>query len=65
MPTNWQKDKQNTCWVLVAHTCNPSYSESSDQEVHSSNAAQANSLRDPISKIPNTQKKGLVEQFKV
>jgi hypothetical protein len=31
-------------WVLVAHTCNPSDSESIDQEDHGSNPAWANSL---------------------
>jgi hypothetical protein len=42
----------------VAHTCNPSYSVSRDQEDCGSKPAQANSLQDPTSKIPNT-KKGL------
>jgi hypothetical protein len=36
--------------VLVAHTYNPSYSGSRDQEDRSSKPAQANSLQDPISK---------------
>jgi hypothetical protein len=44
--------------VLVAHTCNPSYSGGRDQEDRSSKPAQANSSRDPILKIPNTQKGG-------
>jgi hypothetical protein len=39
-------------WVLVAHACNPCYSGGGDQEVHSLKPAQANSTRDPISKIP-------------
>jgi hypothetical protein len=34
----------------VAHACNPNYSGSRDQEEHGSKPAQANSLRDPISK---------------
>jgi hypothetical protein len=40
----------------VAHTCNPRYSGGRDQEDHGSKPAQANSLRDPISKILNTNK---------
>jgi hypothetical protein len=35
-------------WTLVANPCNPSFSEGSDQEGHSSKPAQANSFRDPI-----------------
>jgi hypothetical protein len=31
------------CWVLVAHTCNPSYSGGRDQEDDDSKPAQANS----------------------
>jgi hypothetical protein len=42
--------------VLVAHTCNPSYSGGRDQEDHGSKPAQANNLGDPILKIPNTIK---------
>jgi hypothetical protein len=42
--------------VPVAHTSNPSYSGGRDQEDLSSRPAQANSSRDPISKIPNTKK---------
>jgi hypothetical protein len=41
--------------ALVAHACNPSYSGGRDQEDHSSKLAQANSLRDPISKIHITK----------
>jgi hypothetical protein len=44
--------------VLVAHTCNPSYSGGRDQEDCCSKPAQANNSR-PISK------KGLVEWLKV
>jgi hypothetical protein len=51
-------------WVLVAHNCNPSYSGSRDQEDRGLKPPQANSSRDPISKIPDT-KKGLVEWLKV
>jgi hypothetical protein len=44
-----------SCWALVAHTCNPSYSGGSDQEDRGPKSAQANSSWDPISKIPNTK----------
>jgi hypothetical protein len=43
-------------WALVAHACNLSYSGGRDQEVCDSKPAQTNSLRDPMSKIPNTKK---------
>jgi hypothetical protein len=43
-------------WVLVAHTCNPSYSGDRDQEDRGSKPAQANSLQDSILKIPNVKK---------
>jgi hypothetical protein len=46
----------------VAHTCNPSYSGGRDQEDYSSKPAWANSLRDPISKIPITKRAGGVAQ---
>jgi hypothetical protein len=48
----------------VAHTCNPRDSGDRDQEDCGSKPAQANSLRDSISKTPVT-KKGLVEWLKV
>jgi hypothetical protein len=41
----------------VTHTCNPSYSGGRDQEDCGSKPAQANSLRDPISKKPITKKR--------
>jgi hypothetical protein len=44
-----------TCWAQVAHACNPGCSEDRDQDC-SSKPAQANSLRDPIWNIPNTEK---------
>jgi aspartyl aminopeptidase len=50
--------------MQVAHACNPSYSEGRDQD-HGSKLAQANSLQAPISRKLITQKKGLVEWFKV
>jgi hypothetical protein len=40
----------------VAHTYNPSYAGGRDQEDHGSKSAQANTLRDPILKIPITRK---------
>jgi hypothetical protein len=46
-----------------AHTCNPSYSGSRDQENLIQNQPQANSLLDPISKKLIT-KKELVEWLK-
>jgi hypothetical protein len=51
--------------VLVAHTCNPSYSVDSDQEEHRSKPARANSSQDPISSKEPITKIGLVEQLKV
>jgi hypothetical protein len=43
-------------WVPIAHTCNPSYSGGREQEDHGLKPTQAKSLRDPVSKIPNTKK---------
>jgi hypothetical protein len=43
--------------MLVAHTCNPNYSGGRDQEDLGWKPPQANSLQDPISKIPNTKKR--------
>jgi hypothetical protein len=40
----------------VCHTCNPSYAGGRDQEDCSSKPAQANSLRDPISKNTSHKK---------
>jgi hypothetical protein len=47
--------KEKSSQVLLAHTCNPSYSEGRDQENHGSKPGWANSSRDPISKIPYTK----------
>jgi hypothetical protein len=44
-----------SAWVLVAHTCNPSYSGGRDQEDHGSKPARANSSGDPTSKKPFTK----------
>jgi hypothetical protein len=43
-------------WAPVAHTCNPSYSGGRDQENLGLKPAWANSLQNPISKLPNTKK---------
>jgi hypothetical protein len=42
--------------VLVAHTCNPSYSGVRDQEDRGLKTVWANSTWDSISKIPITKK---------
>jgi hypothetical protein len=47
---------------MVAHACNPSYSEGRDQEDRGSKPAWANSSQDPISKILNTKRVGGVAQ---
>jgi hypothetical protein len=50
---------KNPAWV-VSHTCNPSYSESRDQEDHGWRSAWANSVQKPY--LEKTQlKKGLME----
>jgi hypothetical protein len=54
----------NISQVLVAHTCNPSYSGGRDQEDYGWKPTWANSLRDPISK-KTLHKKGLVEWLRV
>jgi hypothetical protein len=46
----------------MAHACNPSYLRGRDQEDHGLKPAQANTLRDPISKQP--EQKGLEVQLK-
>jgi hypothetical protein len=56
--------KSQTSWVLVAHTCKPSYSGGRDQEDLGLKPAWANSLRDPILKN-SSQKKELMEWLKV
>jgi hypothetical protein len=55
--------------VLVADACNTSYSGGRDQEDRGSKPARANSLRDPILKIPNTERasglpQGIGPEFK-
>jgi hypothetical protein len=45
-------------FLLVIHTCNPSYSGSRGQEDRGSKSAQANSSRDPISKTPSHKRAG-------
>jgi hypothetical protein len=51
--------------VLVAHTCNPSYSGGRDQEDQGSKPALANSSQDLSSKKKPITKIGLVEWHKV
>jgi hypothetical protein len=46
----------------MAHACNPSYLRGLDGEDHSSWPAQANSPRDPISKITKAKLTGGVAQ---
>jgi hypothetical protein len=60
------KKKKIHSQVLVAHTCNPSYSGDRDQEDHGLKPTQANSFHDPVLKkcITHTQK-GLVEWLEV
>jgi hypothetical protein len=55
-------------WVLMSHTCNPSYSGGREQqEDYSSKPTQANSLQDPILKKPITKKwlKRVAPEFKL
>jgi hypothetical protein len=54
--------KPGLSWALVAHACNPSYTGGRDQEDCGSKPAQANSLRDPISKKLITKRAGGVAQ---
>jgi hypothetical protein len=49
------KISKNGGWALVANACNLSYLGGRVQEDCGSKPAQANSSRDPISKIPNTK----------
>jgi hypothetical protein len=51
--------------MSVSHACNPSYSRGKDQEDFCYKPEWANSLQDPISKKPITQKKGLVALLKL
>jgi hypothetical protein len=65
LPVNNSVDQllaSETSQVPVAHACNPTYSGGSDQEDCSSKPSWANSLKDPISKIPNTKRAGGVAQ---
>jgi hypothetical protein len=50
--------------MLMAHVCNPSYSEGRDQRDHGLKPAQANSSTRPYLEKPFT-KKGLGEWLKV
>jgi hypothetical protein len=46
---------QESGWVPVVHTCNPSFSEGRDQEDRNSKPVQANSSQDPSLETPNTK----------
>jgi hypothetical protein len=46
-----------SCWELVAHAYNPSYSGSRDPEDHDLKPALANSSPDLISKKPITKRR--------
>jgi hypothetical protein len=48
--------KKEASQMPVAHACNPSYSGGRDLEDRGSRPAWANSLGDPISKVPITKK---------
>jgi hypothetical protein len=56
---------KKTCQVLVAHTCNSSYSGGRDQEDCGSKPARAKSSWDPILKKKITKNKRVGEWFKV
>jgi hypothetical protein len=60
-PEGNQKQSHQKChrsWASVGHAWNPRYSGGRDQEDHSLKPAQANSLWEPISKIPVTKRAG-------
>jgi hypothetical protein len=61
---DFDKSFKQSGWELVAHSCNPTYSEGRDQEDRGSKSAWANSSQNPILKTPIT-KIGLVEWLKV
>jgi hypothetical protein len=48
--------------VLIAHTCNLSYSGGRDQEDHGLKPARTNSSQETISIIPNPKRAGRVAQ---
>jgi hypothetical protein len=52
--SNYSAIKKNASQVPVARAFNPSYSGGWEQKDHSLRPAQANSLRDSISKVLNT-----------
>jgi hypothetical protein len=57
-------EKFSLCRVPVAHGCDPRYS-GRNQEDHSSKPTLTTSLKDCISKLPNTKKAGLTEVVQV
>jgi hypothetical protein len=60
--TSTTKKKKKTYQVPVALTCNPSYFGGWDREDSSSRSVQANSSKDPISKITRATWTGGVAQ---
>jgi hypothetical protein len=52
------KNERRRSWTPEAHACNPSYSGDRLGGSQSMKPAQANSLQDPISKIPDTKRAG-------
>jgi hypothetical protein len=61
LPQAFVKEEE-TSWVSVVPVCNPSYLGGCDGDDQGSRVAQANSLRDPISKITRAKWTGSVEQ---
>jgi hypothetical protein len=62
---NAMSSKPRRNWVLVAHTCNPSYSRGRDQEDQVLKPAWANNLGDPVSKSTQYKNRtGLAEWLK-
>jgi hypothetical protein len=59
-----KKKEKTSSQALVANTCNPSYLGDCEQEDHSSRPTQANSWRDPISRLPYPEQNGLEVRIK-
>jgi hypothetical protein len=60
-PKLYHFKKLNTCWALVAHTSNPSYSGGSDQEDRGSKPAWAREILERPYLEKTHHIKGLVE----
>jgi hypothetical protein len=61
-PMNWSVQKLSKEPGAGRHACNPRYSGGRNQEDRGSKPTRANSLWDPISKIPTTKRAGGVAQ---